>query len=128
MSRHPIAWAILAWTAVSWGGRIRLLTDADTADLASWLRIGGSLVVGVATWAAIVRGRGVRPAVWLFAAWTLAVWGRSLVVVWTETNTTPFRLVHTVLATVWFGLVAAALDRYRAADQAGSGTRSTAGA
>jgi hypothetical protein len=101
-----LGWVILAWTLVSWGGRIRLLTDVDANDLWSWARIGGSFVVGVVAGLAMILGKGGRPMAVLFAVWTVPIWARSLFTVWTETNTIGFRLVHTALAGVWFGLVA----------------------
>jgi hypothetical protein len=131
MSRRLLPWAILVWTATSWGGRIGLLTDAESADAGSWARIGGSLAVGVLVWAALALDRLARPAAWLFAAWTAGVWGRSLVAVWTQPNSANFRLVHSVLAAVWFVLAILAVRHFGsppAPDQAGSGTRSTSGA
>ncbi len=121
ISRRTLGWVIAAWTLISWGGRIGLLTDADGADLRSWLRIGGSLALGLVTGAAFVSGRMVRVTGYVFAAWTSFVWVRSLVTVWTEPNTLAFRLVHTALALVWFALVAGAV---RAAQATGSATGS----
>lgn len=123
-----IPWAILVWTLVSWGGRIGLLTEPETADPASWARIAGSLAVGTVASVLLLTGRRRRLASWVFAAWTGAIWGRSLLVVWTEANTAGFRLVHTALAVVWFALAVLAVRVYGfrrpPAVEAGSGPRS----
>ncbi len=118
ISRRTLGWVIAAWTLISWGGRIGLLTDADTADLWSWLRIGGSLALGLVTAAAFVSGRVVRGTGYVFAVWTGFVWVRSLVTVWTEPNTPAFRLVHTALALVWFALVAGTVRAVQATGSA----------
>jgi hypothetical protein len=101
-----IAAAVLVWTAVAWGGRIGLLTDGDGwSDL---LRIGGSLLVGLATSIALavpsLRPRAV-PLFYVFFVWTVVLWVRSLVVNWTGTGSLPFKVVHTVLAIGFFILV-----------------------
>jgi hypothetical protein len=109
MSRRGLGWAILVWTAISWGGRIRLLTDVDAGDLWSWVRIGGSFAIGLVVGLSLILGRGARPMAVLFAAWTIPIWARSLFMVWAEPNTIGFRLVHTALAVVWFALALWAL-------------------
>lgn len=114
---------MLAWTALSWGGRVGLLTDAESSDAGSWARIGGSILIGLLAAAAFFTGRAARPMAWIFALWTLGVWSRSLWVVWSEPNTLGFQMVHTVLAAVWFGLAALAVRIHGL--QAGSGTRSS---
>lgn len=124
MSRRSLGWVILVWTAISWGGRIRLLTDVDAADAWSWARIGGSLAIGIGAGLALVLGKVARPMAVVFALWTVPIWVRSLFAVWTEPNTLGFRLVHTALAVVWFGLSAWAV---RWAQATGSGSGSAAG-
>ncbi len=103
MSDRLLAVLVLAWTLVSWGGRIGLLTAAETTDPWSLLRIGGSVVVGlavaVALWVAPGRSTALRG---VFVAWTVLLWGRSLVVTWIAPPSLPFALVHTVLAVGWF--------------------------
>ncbi len=100
--------AAALWQVVAWGGRISLLTDAETSDWWNWFRIGGSLLVGVAV--ALVgiglvrRARPARVVAWAYLAVGLVTWTRSLVNVWTEPNSTAFRLVHTGLALVTWGL------------------------
>jgi hypothetical protein len=101
-----VAAGVLLWTLVAWGGRIGLLTDGDGwADL---LRIGGSLLFGLATALALavpsVRLRGV-PLFYFFCLWTAVLWGRGLVVNWSGTGSLPFKLVHTVLAIGFFILI-----------------------
>lgn len=109
ISRRTLGWIIGAWTLISWGGRIGLLTDADAADFASWARIGGSIVIGLATAVCFIAGRFQRPMSVVFALWTVFVWVRSLVTVWTEPNSLAFQLVHTALAVVWFALAVGAV-------------------
>jgi hypothetical protein len=126
MSRRSLGWVILAWTAISWGGRIRLLTDLDAADVWSWARIGGSFVIGIAAGLALVLGKGARPMALAFAVWTVPIWARSLFTVWTESNTLGFRLVHTGLAVVWFGVSVWAV-RWAQATGSGSGSAASTG-
>jgi hypothetical protein len=109
MSRRSLGWVILVWTAISWGGRIRLLTDADANDVMSWARIGGSFLIGLVAGLALILGNRARFMAILFALWTFAIWARSLFTVWTEPNTTGFRAVHTAFAVVWFALAAGSL-------------------
>ena len=131
MSRRLIPWAILVWTLVSWGGRIGLLTEPETADPASWARIAGSLAVGTGAAVLLMAGLLPRLASWAFAVWSAAIWGRSLLVVWTEQNTAGFRLVHTALAVVWITLAVLAVRLYGfrrpPAVEAGSGSGSGVG-
>lgn len=124
MSRRSLGWSILVFTSVSWGGRVGLLTGPDAADLGAWLRIGGSMLVGTAAGIALVTDRAARPAAVVFGLWTIPIWIRSLYTVWTETNTTGFRMVHTVLAALWFALAVMAL-RWVQLTGSGSGARST---
>ena len=118
MSRRSLGWVILIWTAISWGGRIRLLTDVDAGDWWSWARIGGSFVIGVVVGISLILGTAIRPMATLFVLWTVPIWARSLFVVWTEPNTLWFRLVHTALAVVWFGLSAWAVRTIQATGSA----------
>lgn len=103
MSPRVLAVVVLGWTLVSWGGRIGLLTDAEVTDPEDLLRIGGSLLIGWVTsgvlWWAPDRAREIR---WLFVAWTVVLWTRSLVVTWLDPPSIAFGLVHTVLAIGWF--------------------------
>jgi hypothetical protein len=107
MSRKPllVAALVLLWTGVAWGGRIGLLTDSEGwSDI---LRIGGSLLIGLVTAIALaipsLRPRST-PLFYLFIIWTAGLWLRSMVVTWTGSGSLPFKLVHTVLATGFFGL------------------------
>lgn len=111
-SRTWLAVAIAAWTLLSWGGRIRLLTDAEQGDLANWARIGGSLVIGLTAAAVIFWAQGSGLERWgltLFAAWSVAVWARSLITVWSGDQPAAFKTVHTVLAAGFFVLAYLAL-------------------
>lgn len=120
MSERPrlLAAAILAWTVIAWGGRVGLLTSGD--DWADITRIAGSIVVGVAAAVALYAGRPgrwMRATLYGFVIWTVAIWGRSLVVNWTGPGSLPFKLVHTVLAlgflslSVWVWATARAIRR-----------------
>lgn len=101
LSRPVLALLIAAWTLLSWGGRIRLLTGAEQADPGNWIRIGGSLLVGALAAVALLlfpRSVGERWLLTLFAAWTTAIWVRSLVTVWLGEQSPAFKAVHTALA------------------------------
>lgn len=101
-----LASSIVVWTLVAWGGRIGLLTEGEAAAW-DWLRIGGSIVIGLAAGAALyfLDGGVVRSSVlYGFAIWTFVIWGRSLVINWTGSGSLPFKLVHTALAIGFFVL------------------------
>lgn len=103
MSNRVLAVLVAAWTLVSWGGRIGLLTTPEASDPWTLLRIGGSLGIGLATAGLLAwspgRANWLR---WMFVAWTVVLWGRSLVVTWIDPPSIAFGLVHTVLAAGWF--------------------------
>lgn len=106
LSRTILAVVIAAWTLLSWGGRIRLLTELEQ-DLGNWLRIGGSLVVGAAAVAVLLLAEGSGLERWtltVFAAWSTVLWFRSLTSVWTGDQSMAFKTVHTVLAVGFFFL------------------------
>lgn len=106
LSRTILAVAIAAWTLLSWGGRIRLLTEMEQ-DLGNWLRIGGSLLVGAAAVAVLLLAEGSGLERWtltVFAAWSTVLWLRSLTSVWTGDQSMAFKTVHTVLAAGFFFL------------------------
>lgn len=115
--RRALGIVIIAWVLVSWGGRIGLLTGPESADLVTWLRIVGSIVTAaIAAAALIFEAPWMRPAMWLYAGTAAAIWFTSLAAVWADaSNSTGFRLVHTVLAAISLGLAALAI---RAAGQA----------
>ena len=105
--RHLSPWvlpvALVAWTAISWGGRIGLLTDAEGAQFTTWARVGGSIVIGLLTaWSTWRRPAGHRIVAGAFVGWTVVLWGRALVVNWIDPPSLAFALVHTALAIVWF--------------------------
>lgn len=105
--RAWLAIAIVAWTALTWGGRIRLLTSPEQTDWANWTRIAGSILIGLATAAVLVLAAESSWERWLttlFAVWSTAIWLRSLVTVWTGDNSTAFKAVHTVLAAGYLAL------------------------
>lgn len=105
-ARIALAVAITVWTLVAWGGRIGLLTS-DDGGIGTWIRIGGSIVIGVFAAATLVIPRlaGIRkPALVVFSIFTVVLWVRSMIVNWTGSGTLPFKLVHTVLAIGFFAL------------------------
>lgn len=103
--RTALAIGIAVWTLVAWGGRIGLLTSGE--GLGAWLRIGGSIVIGLFAAATLLvpQLEGARkPALIVFAVFTVVLWMRSLVVNWTGDGSMPFKIVHTVLAIGFFAL------------------------
>lgn len=100
-----LAIAITVWTLVAWGGRIGLLTSGE--GVGAWLRIGGSIVIGLFAAATLVISQleGARkPALILFSVFTVVLWIRSLIVNWAGDGSLPFKIVHTVLAVGFFAL------------------------
>lgn len=98
-SRWVLAITVLVWTLIAWAGRIGLLTG--TEEWASWLRIGGSLMIGVIAAAALVTpwlSPLMKPVLYVLAAWSVAIWTRSLIVNWMGSGSLAFKLVHTGLA------------------------------
>jgi hypothetical protein len=108
-----LAGGIAGWTALTWGGRIGLLTGDEASDPATWARVGGSLALGavgaVAAWRA-----ADRPSPWTstglaaFAVWNVMIWGSSLVTTWQGDYTPAFKGVHTGLAAGSLALAGAA--------------------
>lgn len=104
--RVALGIAIGVWTLAAWGGRIGLLTSGE--GLGAWLRIGGSLIIGLFTTAALLIPQWEamrRPALIVFSVFTVVLWVRSLIVNWNGDGSLPFKLVHTVLALGFFALV-----------------------
>ena len=100
-----LAISITAWTLIAWGGRIGLLTSEEGAG--AWIRIGGSLLIGLFASATLVipQLEWVRkPALIIFSVFTVALWLRSLVVNWTGDGALPFKMVHSLLAAGFFVL------------------------
>ena len=108
--RVPLAIGISVWTLAAWGGRIGLLTSGEGWD--AWLRIGGSVLIGLFAAATLIfpRLESVRrPTLIVFAVFTVILWTRSLVVNWTGDGSMPFKIVHTILAVGFFALVTGAV-------------------
>ena len=100
-----LAISIVAWTVIAWGGRVGLLTSDE--GVGAWIRIGGSLLIGLFAASALVLPQlsAVRkPTLILFSIFTVALWVRSLLVNWGGDGSLPFKLVHTVLALGFFAL------------------------
>jgi hypothetical protein len=104
--RIALAIAITVWTLAAWGGRIGLLTS-DEGGLGTWIRIGGSIVIGLFAAATLVIPQleaARKPALVVFSIFTVVLWTRSMIVNWTGSGSLPFKLVHTVLAIGFFAL------------------------
>lgn len=116
MSIRMLAAASAVWQFISWGGRVSLLGEAG-ATRWDWIRIGtgvglGVLLAVIALWKdATLDFQEKVASSFLFL--TIIVWGRSLLNVWSETNTLGFRLIHTVLALVTFFLGVALVKAVR---------------
>jgi len=81
---------------------------ASGEGVGAWLRIGGSLAIGLFTAAtlAVPQLEGARrPALIVFSVFTVVLWIRSLIVTWVGDGSLPFKMVHTVLALGFFALV-----------------------
>lgn len=103
--RVALGVAIAVWTVAAWGGRIGLLTSDE--GLGAWLRIGGSIVIGLFAAATLLVPQleaARRPALIVFAVFTVVLWARSLFVNWTGDGSMAFKMVHTVLALGFFAL------------------------
>ncbi len=103
--RLGLASAIVVWTLIAWGGRVGLLDEGEPAW--AWVRIGGSLILGLLAAIALVSSEGqgwTAGLIGLFAAWTVVVWSRSLIINWLGYGSLSFKLVHTVLASGFFTL------------------------
>lgn len=119
MTDRRIAWwsgAAAVWTFIAWGNRIGLLTGDESSDPWTWIRVGGSLVFGVALAViGVMLWRGRPLSAWMvrvflgFAALMLVVWIRSAASVLTGDESVAFKAVHVVLASIsiGFGIVLA---------------------
>ncbi|HEX6221793.1 MAG TPA: hypothetical protein VF115_11925 [Acidimicrobiia bacterium] len=102
---RALAVSITVWTLIAWGGRIGLLTSDE--GFGAWVRIGGSLVIGLYAAATLVIPQLAstrKPALLAFSVFTVVLWVRSLVVNWAGDGPLPFKLVHTALALGFFAL------------------------
>lgn len=100
-----LAISIAVWTLVAWGGRIGLLNSDEGVGV--WVRIGGSLLIGLLAAATLVVPQlesARKPVLIGFSAFTAVLWLRSSIVNWTGDGTLPFKLVHIVLALGFFAL------------------------
>lgn len=110
---RTLALVIAVWTALTWGGRIGLLTGSE-AGLAK-ARIAVSILLAAAAVIALISQTAwKRPALAAYAAGALLIWGSSLVAVWTDpTSSFAFRAVHTLLAVVSMGIAGLAVAALR---------------
>ena len=113
MTVHRIAkWtgAAAIWTFIAWGNRIGLLTGDEASDPWTWIRVGGSLLFGVALAViAALLWRSKPFAVWMarvfigFGVLMLVIWMRSLVSTLSGDESLAFKAVHVVLASISIG-------------------------
>jgi prepilin signal peptidase PulO-like enzyme (type II secretory pathway) len=102
-----LAISIAAWTLIAWGGRIGLA--ASDEGWGAWVRIGGSLLIGLFAAATLLLPQlepATRVALIIFSVFTVILWTRSLIVNWTGSGSLPFKLVHTALGIGFFALAA----------------------
>lgn len=119
--RVALAIAITVWTLLAWGGRIGVLTSDE--GIGTWLRIGGSLVIGLIAAAALALPQfepARKPALIVFSVFTVVLWVRSLVVNWAGDGSLPFKLVHTILALGFFALASWAYTFATSSDETGA--------
>lgn len=102
---------IIGWSLITWGGRIGLLTGAESDQIWTWVRIAGSLVTAFAAGIGLLMALGaVRVLVAVYGALAVVVWGTSLVSVFGDAETTAaFKLVHSVLAVISLALALVAV-------------------
>lgn len=108
MSRNRLAWAILGWGLLVWGGRLAIVFDVGS-DPADRIRIAVSVITSVLASLALWTSRGPRVAVWLYAAVAAFVWIRSAITVATGGGSVAFQAVHALLAMVSLALAALAV-------------------
>ena len=117
MNNRRIAWWSLAaavWTFIAWGNRIGLLTGNEASEPWTWIRVGGSLLLGAALLVVAIALLRRRPFTRMmgvvfivFGILMVVVWGRSAISVLTDDESLAFKLVHLVLAviSIGFGIV-----------------------
>jgi MFS family permease len=100
-------WVLPAWTLLVWTTRIRNVVDQEGVGTSLVLPVGMTLL---AVWALTHRRRGLLALVMA----TIAVWAIRLPFVLLHHHSTPFKVVHTVLAIVSIAL--AILSRPRSSE------------
>jgi hypothetical protein len=134
MLRHPrIAVALVAWTLVVWGTRLRNLwadDDLSGGELLGRVGLAASFtLLALAALAALWRERGSVPgpataaALTALAAWTVVVWVARMVGIAAAGHDVAFVVVHVVLGLVSIGLAALALRGLSVARRAGGAGR-----
>lgn len=114
--RRTALWTAAAavWTFITWGNRIGLLTGDEASEPWTWIRVGGSLLFGVAlTVIAVSLFRGSPYSRWMakafigFAVLMLVIWIRSSVSTLSGDESAAFKIVHVGLALIstWLGMV-----------------------
>ncbi|MDF1595761.1 MAG: hypothetical protein P1T08_06650 [Acidimicrobiia bacterium] len=111
--RRIFWWAAVAslWTFIAWGNRIGLLTGDEASDPWTWIRVGGSLLFGLALAGIAVLLRRGRPlTAWMtrvfigFGVLMLIIWIRSSASVLSGDESVAFKSVHIALALTSIGL------------------------
>lgn len=114
MSERRILWwaaGASLWTFIAWGNRIGLLTGDEASNPWTWIRVGGSLLFGLAlAGIAVLLWRGHPLAPWMtrvfigFGVLMLIIWIRSSASVLSGDESVAFKTVHIVLALISVGL------------------------
>ena len=109
---RTLALVIAGWTALTWGGRIGLLTGSEAGLAKARIAVSILLAVGAVV-ALIFRTAWKRPALAVYAGGALLIWGSSLVSVWTDpTSSLAFRGIHTLLALGSMGIAGLAVAAF----------------
>ncbi|MFM7069624.1 MAG: hypothetical protein ACKOYM_09210 [Actinomycetes bacterium] len=99
-------WLLVVWTAIVWGGRIRLADGASGPLLLALTFLAPALVLAVCL---ACHSPRVPNAVGALAAWTVAVWVVRVPGIALGGHPIPFLVVHVVLAVVSVSVAAVAL-------------------
>jgi len=115
--------ALIVWTLFTWGNRIPLLWASSTQSTAEKARgtvpIALFLVLAMAALVGVLRSGDrlvgwARTAALALAGWSTAYWLVRLPFILANPHPVPFKVVHSVLATVAVGLSVRAVLRLRA--------------
>jgi hypothetical protein len=106
--RPRSAVALVAWTLLTWVGRVPLLWSDDEQSTAA--KVGSSVPVVVfvalalAAVVMLVRHRPWTSVVTVLAFWSVGYWGLRYPLILTNDHPAAFMVVHGVLAAVAIGL------------------------
>ena len=114
------ALALVAWTLLTWIGRVPLLwgdeEQSTAAKLGSTIPVLLFVALGIAALVALVR-RGPWPAVAALAVWSIGYWAVRYPFILTNDHPAGFMVVHGVLAAVAIGLSAWTLSDLRSPER-----------